>query len=97
YGIAIDRSDNLIIADSGNYRIRRLDPTTGIIKTIAGTGNSRYFGDNGPATAADFRFPFKLTIDSAGSIFVSDPIDQRIRKIDSNTGLITTAAGSGEA
>jgi sugar lactone lactonase YvrE len=97
FGIAVDPVGNLIIADTGNYRIRKVDAKTGIITTVAGTGTSGFSGDNGPATAASFAFPFQITLDAAGNIFVSDTFNQRIRKISAGNGTISTIAGSGQS
>ena len=56
----------MFIADTGNSRIRKVTVSTGIIETIAGTGDSDYTGDNGPATSATFAFPSSVVVDSSG-------------------------------
>ncbi len=95
YGIALDGAGNLYIADHGNQRIRRVDATTGIITTVAGTGSYGYNGDNIAATSAKLYNPSSLTADAAGNLYIADMGNQRIRKVNAATGLITTVAGNG--
>jgi hypothetical protein len=57
---------NVYIADSGNYRIRKVTVSTGIITTIAGTGIQSYSGDNGPATSAALYYPWGVALDATG-------------------------------
>lgn len=94
FGITLDHDGNLIIADGGNNRIRRVDKDTGIITTIAGTGVQGFSGDGGPATAATFFRPSNLAYDAEGNLFIADWYNNRIRRIDTQ-GIITTVAGSG--
>ncbi len=96
YGVAMDPKGNLFIADTHNYRIRKVSATTGIITTVAGTGISGYSGDGGPATAAQINLPDGIAADSAGNIFISDSGNSRIRKILAASGIIMTVAGTGE-
>ena len=88
-------SGDLYIADSGNERIRRVDPS-GTISTIAGTGVPGYGGDGGPALAAQFDGPRGLAGDSAGNLYVADDNNNRIRRIEPS-GVVTTLAGTGAA
>ena len=98
-GVVTDAQGNLYLADTGNNRIRKIDPT-GIVTTIAGSGVNGFSGDGGPATAAALSLkhaaPFadNLAIDSTGNLYVSDYSNGRIRKIDTS-GVITTVAGGG--
>jgi sugar lactone lactonase YvrE len=92
-GVAVDAAGNLFIADSSNSRIRKVD-THGIITTVAGNGNAGYSGDNGAATNASINYPFSVTVDGAGNLFIADYYNYRIRKVDTN-GIITTVAGNG--
>ncbi|GLC87751.1 NHL domain-containing protein [Lysinibacillus piscis] len=92
-GITVDSAGNVYIADTGNHRIRKVD-TGGTITTIAGTGIPGSTGDEGAATSAQLSMPSGVAIDSAGNVYISDAIDQRIRKVDTG-GIITTIAGTG--
>lgn len=103
--VVVDDLGNVFIADSFNFRIRRISQD-GIITTIAGVGTSGFSGDGGPASSAQFGFPYALALDSDGSLYVADGGDgydnvanDRIRKIfgprtDFN-GMIATIAGGG--
>ncbi|SVB45313.1 uncharacterized protein METZ01_LOCUS198167, partial [marine metagenome] len=93
-GIVFDSNWNLYIADTGNDRIRKVD-TNGNISTFAGTGTEGYSGDGGAATSATFNFPYRVTFDSNGNLYIADYFNNRIRKVDTN-GNISTFAGSSE-
>ena len=67
-----------------------MDGRTGVITTIAGTGNDSFLGDGDLATAAVLGEPHAVAFDSAGNLFVADEGDERIRRIDATTGIITT-------
>ena len=95
WGIALDPSGNLYIADAGNSRIRKITSSTGIITTIAGTGAVGFAGDGGLATSAQFNSAYFLITDISGNIFISDGNNCRIRKITVATGIINTVAGNG--
>ncbi|RAJ96008.1 putative secreted protein (Por secretion system target) [Larkinella arboricola] len=92
-GVAVDSQGNLIIADMGNRRIRKVS-ANGIINTIAGNGTENYGGDGGPATEARFHFPTDVAVDAQGNLFIVDQFNSRIRKVAPN-GIITTVAGNG--
>lgn len=94
-GITRDSAGNVIFADTGNNRIRKID-TSGKISTIAGNGQAGYSGDGGPATLAALNQPFDLTYDSAGSLYFSELGNSVVRKVDTS-GTITTFAGTGVA
>ncbi|MDY6792391.1 MAG: Ig-like domain-containing protein, partial [Thermodesulfobacteriota bacterium] len=89
-GVAIDSSGNLYIADSGSYRIRKVD-TIGIITTVAGGGST--IGD-GLATQRTLYWPGGVTLDTWGNLYIADTFNHRIRKVDP-AGLMTTVAGTG--
>ncbi len=91
--IAIDSAGNLLIDDQGNWCIRKVD-SNGIINTVAGRPPEGYSGDGGPATNAQFSLPCAVAIDLAGDLFISDALDQVLRKVDTN-GIISTFAGNG--
>jgi uncharacterized protein (TIGR03437 family) len=91
--VSADRAGNLYIADQFNHRIRRI-AANGIITTVAGTGVPGYTGDGGPAVNAQINTPTGVFADTAGNIFIAEPGNQRIRRVDP-TGTITTIAGNG--
>jgi len=93
YGVAFDVSGNILIADSWNSRIRKVD-TNGIITTVAGNGGSGYSGDGGAATNAyaELNYPEGVGFDAFGNLYIADKGNNRIRKVDTN-GIITTVAG----
>lgn len=93
--VAADAAGNTYVADSLNNRVRKIDPT-GMIVTIAGTGEGGYSGDRGPAVDAQLWGPNGVLVDSAGNVFISDAGNFRVRKVDSS-GMIETIAGTGEA
>jgi len=92
-GLAVDSANNLYIADTHNHRIRKLDLTTGIITTVAGT-TPGFSGDNNLATSAKLNLPTALAFDATGDLYLADTGNHRIRKIASS-GVITTVAGTG--
>jgi len=96
-GIAMDSSGNIYIADTNNYRIRKVTASTGIITTVAGNGTYGYSGDGGPATSAELAYPEKVALDGSGNIYIADSYNERIRKVTASTGVITTVAGNGTA
>ena len=80
-GVTIDTDDNIYISDSGNYAIRKITASDGVIQTIAGNGNSGFSGDNGPATAAKLYYPYSTTTDAINNVYIADTYNNRIRKI----------------
>ena len=88
--------NRLLIADSGNFRLRAVDLTTGVITTIAGTGVEGTSGDDGPALSAELRRVSAIVTDAAGGIIFADDVSEtRIRRIDPVTGVIRLMAGGG--
>jgi sugar lactone lactonase YvrE len=99
---AFDTHGNLYIADFGNTRIRKVNLATQVITTVAGNGkkcasSTASCGDNGPAKHALLNLPQGIAVDSAGNIFIADSSDNRIRRVDHATKIITTVAGKGKA
>jgi sugar lactone lactonase YvrE len=92
--IVFDKDDNLYASDRINHQIRKID-TKGVVTNIAGTGESDYTGDGGPAAKATFRDPRALAMDQEGNLYIGDSANNRIRKIDTK-GIISTIAGNGE-
>lgn len=91
--VAVDSFGNLYIGDVFNNRIRKVDVSTGIITTFAGSGISSFAGDGGPATAANFE-PNNLCFDKHGNLYFNDVANYRIRKIN-RLGIVSTIAGNG--
>ena len=95
--VAVDQQGNLYIADTMNHRIRRVDVVSGIITTLAGTGQARFSGDGGPADQAALNEPAALALDGQGRLFVADQSNNRVRVVHLTTGLMATFAGTGSA
>ena len=92
---AVDSSGNLLIADTGNNRIRKVN-SAGVISTVAGAGAPGSAGDLGPATAALLNGPRGLAVDGNGNIFIADTGNNRIREITAD-GIMHTIAGQNSA
>jgi len=91
HSIALDRYNNLYIADNGNARVRKVTASTGIINTVAGNGVFAYSGDGGPATSASVQ-PFNISISPDGSLYITEGgIPGRVRKV--TNGIINRWAG----
>ncbi len=104
HGVGFDSMDNLYIADLYNYRVRRVDGATGVITTVAGVGVFVNFGECIPATEAGIGGPGAVGFDSSDNLFIAsfpDPAFQDlvpnhvIRRVDADTGIIATVAGTG--
>jgi sugar lactone lactonase YvrE len=93
--ITVDPSGQLYIAEQDGHRIRKVDPISGALTTIAGTGTAGFSGDGGPATAAQLDHPVHLAFDAGGNLYFADSANNRIRKIAAGSGIITTVAGNG--
>jgi sugar lactone lactonase YvrE len=89
-GVAVDTSGNILVADSGNHKIRRITPD-GVVSTYAGSG-TRGTG-NGPTVFSQFNGPVGVTVDVSGNVFVADAGNNKIRKIAG--GVVSTLAGGG--
>jgi len=94
-GIAFDGSGNLLIADTGNHRVRKVTTADGVISTIAGTGRQAFCGDGGPAVQACLDTPMDVKADALGNIYIADAGNHRVRRIDA-AGNISTVAGTGQ-
>jgi DNA-binding beta-propeller fold protein YncE len=96
YEVRFDAAGNIVIVEMMNHLVRRVDAKTGVITTIAGTGQAGFSGDGGPATEAQFRQPHSIAVDAKGAIYVADIGNHRIRRIDPQSGVVETIAGTGE-
>lgn len=99
-GVTVDGSGDIFIADTGNIVIREV--VNGTITTIAGDGTSCFLegglscGDGGPAIQAHLNSPTTTAVDASGNVYIADPVENRVRKVDT-TGTITAFAGTGVA
>ncbi len=92
-----DAAGNLYYSESRNNIVRRVDKATGVITTVAGTGEAGNSGDGGPATQATMQEPYSLQVDKTnGDIYIVDRLTAVVRKVDGSTGVISTVAGTGE-
>jgi sugar lactone lactonase YvrE len=95
-GLALDAAGNLYISEYYNNRVRKVTASTGLISTVAGIGGvGGYNGDGILATSAQLSEPFGIAFDAAGNFYIADRDNNRIRKVDASTGLISTVAGNG--
>ena len=94
-GVRVDTDGNLFIADLYNHRVRRVDASTGIITTFAGSGQSGVSGDGGLATSVDMS-PVGVAIESSGNLLIADADSKRVRRVNLSTNIVTTVAGNGE-
>ena len=94
-GVSVDINGALLIADTGNHAIRRYDPQTGMIATVAGTGRKAFSGDGGAADQATLDSPHWVAADGAGNLFVADTGNGRIRRVEPRKQEISTYAGAG--
>lgn len=93
--LKFDENGSLYFTDRGNQRVRKITTATGIITTVAGIGTIGYNGDGILATNAQLNYPNEVAFDTNGNLYISDWQNQRVRKIDKVTGIITTIAGTG--
>ena len=89
-GVAVEGSGNVYVADSSNFRIRKIT-SAGVVTTLAGSGSSGFA--NGTGTAASFSLPAGVAVDGSGNVYVADESNHLIRKITSS-GVVTTFAGT---
>jgi sugar lactone lactonase YvrE len=94
HGVAVDRQDNIYVADTGNDRVRKLG-LNGVVRSIAGTGKQEFVGDGGLAVKAGLAAPDAIAIDAQGNIYIADRANWRVRKITTD-GVIHTIAGNHE-
>jgi DNA-binding beta-propeller fold protein YncE len=97
HSLAVAKNDVIFVADTWNNRIRKIDPRTGVITTVAGTGRKGFSGDGGPATDAGFGGIYCLALDETNqTLCLADLDNRRVRQIDLKTGIVSTLAGNGK-
>ncbi len=96
YEVRFDAAGNMYFVEMRNHVVRRVDAATGQISTIAGTGEQGFSGDGGPATKARMKVPHSIALDNAGSLYICDIGNHRVRRLDLKSGTISTFAGTGE-
>ena len=94
--VTFDSKGNLYIADQQSYRIRKVDSRTGIITTVAGNGQNKWGSDGIKATSSSLSHPSGVVCNARGDLFILDSGTGRVRKVDAQTGLISTVAGGGK-
>lgn len=96
YELRFDGDDNLYFVEMRGCVVRRVDRKTGVISTVAGTGEPGYSGDGGAAVKAALRSPHSIALDGRGELYIADIGNHRIRRVDLESGTIETVAGTGE-
>jgi sugar lactone lactonase YvrE len=94
-GLLTDKSGNLYYVETSG-RVRRVDAATKRVTVIAGNGGAGFAGDGGPANAATLNTPVNIAFDGDGNLFIVDRDNNRIRRVDAKTGIITTFAGGAQ-
>jgi DNA-binding beta-propeller fold protein YncE len=94
--VRFDSHRNMLVAERDANVIRKIEARTNIISTFAGTGTPGFGGDGGPAIAAQLKQPHSIALDRADNLYICDIQNNRIRRRDAATGILTTFAGNGE-
>jgi streptogramin lyase len=94
-GVAVGPDGSIYVVDSDNHVVRKINPATGVVTTVAGSGSPGWSGDGLLATAARLQQPQDVAVASNGDLYIADTGNHSIRKVTAATGLITTVAGSG--
>src|SRR5215212_7264620 len=94
--LCFDPSGNIYVVERDCHAVRKIDRATGLISTVAGTGEAGFGGDGGPATQAQLRQPHSIAFDGNGDLLICDIGNHRVRRLALSTGLIDTYAGTGE-
>jgi sugar lactone lactonase YvrE len=89
YGVWVDITGNIYIADTNNHRIRKVTAADGKINTVAGTGTAGYSGDGGAATAANIDGPTGLCVKNTGEVIISDTNNSCLRKVSITNNIST--------
>lgn len=95
--VRFDSHGDLYLVERDNHTVRKVDMASGIISTFAGTGVRGYSGDGGPANEAQLAQPHSIALDAEDNLYICDIVNNRVRRVDPESGRIATFAGSGEA
>ncbi len=96
FGVVIGPDEALYLCEVSNHVIRRIDPESGLLTTIAGTGEKGFSGDGGTATNAKLNEPYEVRFTQNGDMYFVEMMNAIVRKVDAKTGTISTVAGTGE-
>jgi GT2 family glycosyltransferase/DNA-binding beta-propeller fold protein YncE len=96
-GLALTAEGDLLLADARHDRVFRLDRDTGALEVVAGSGEQGFAGDDGPAVDARLDTPSAVAVAPNGDLYIADSGNNRVRRVEAATGVITTVAGTGEA
>jgi DNA-binding beta-propeller fold protein YncE len=94
--LRFDKTGDMFIVERDNHTIRKVNRKTGVISTVAGTGERGFSGDGGLGTKAQLRSPHSIAFDARGALLICDIGNNRVRRLDTKTGIIETYAGTGE-
>jgi len=94
-GVCVDGQGYVYIAQKNGQVVRKIEPVSGLIYTVAGNGAQGFNGDGGAATNANLKNPVGICMNITGDLYIADAGNNRIRKVDAITGLISTVAGGG--
>src|SRR5262249_51701255 len=95
--VRFDSKGNLYIDERDNHTIRKVEMKSGVITTVAGTPRKNgYAGDGDAATNALLNQPHGIVLDRNDNLYICDPLNNRIRRVDAKTGVISTFAGNGQ-
>ncbi|NQV24452.1 MAG: hypothetical protein HQ518_08795 [Rhodopirellula sp.] len=95
YEVRFDSAGNMFFVEMKNNVVRRVDAKSGIISTVAGTGETGFSGDGGAATKATLNRPHSITLDNEGNLYICDIGNHRIRIVNLKSGVIDTFSGTG--
>ncbi|MEM9281631.1 MAG: beta-propeller fold lactonase family protein [Verrucomicrobiota bacterium] len=96
FGVIFEPSGDILICDTGNHVIRRVDRETGVITTIVGTGQAGYSGDGGPPLEAALYEPYEVRVHPSGDVYWVEMKNHVVRRLEVGTNEVQTVAGSGE-
>jgi sugar lactone lactonase YvrE len=94
FGVAFDRDGNMYFVEISGNRLRKVD-TSGTLTTLAGTGERADGGDGGPAVRARLNGPHGLALAPNGDLYIADTWNNRVRRLNLRSGIITSVAGTG--